>query len=323
MEKIVQYRILVTGGAGFIGSNIVEKLLVMNCPYVRIVDNLSTGFIDNISKLIKYNSDRVEFMYGDISDLEVCRKAVKDIDVICHQAALGSVPRSFENPLASHKSNVDGTFNMLLAAKEAGIKRFVYASSSSVYGDNKESPKREDTIGNQMSPYAVTKHIDELYANIFSRSFGMECIGLRYFNVFGPKQNPSGAYAAVIPKFILELLNNEKPTINGDGSFSRDFTYIDNVVQANILAMTTENNECFGQAINIGLNNHITISELYSLIKDSLNSFMEPNYGKMRTGDVPHSHADVTKAKTLLNYDPRVTFEVGITRTVDWFNEHS
>ena len=230
--------ILVTGGAGFVGSNIVEYLLKNNVKCVRILDNLSTGNKNNIQPFLdKY--DNIEFLWGDITNLETCRKAVNNIDIICHQAALGSVPRSMNDPLSSHNSNVNGFFNILLAAKENNIKRIVYASSSSVYGDHPVLPKVEQNIGKQLSPYAITKYIDELYGNIFTKCYGMECIGLRYFNIFGPRQDPNGAYAAVIPKFISSMKKNIRPIINGDGNYSRDFTYIDNAVQVNILALTT------------------------------------------------------------------------------------
>lgn len=319
MERVKDLRVLVTGGAGFIGSNIVEQLLKMDCDYVRILDNLSTGKMSNVEELLKEYEGRVEFWHGDLTDLEICRRAVMGVDVVCHQGALGSVPRSINNPLSSHKNNVDGTFNMLLACQERGIKRFVYASSSSIYGDDPNLPKREELTGKVMSPYAATKKIDEIYAGIFSHTYDMECIGLRYFNVFGPRQDPNGAYAAVIPKFTLELLKGGEPTINGDGSFSRDFTYIDNVVQANLLALTTTNDKCFGEAFNVGINGQVTINELYQKIASCLGVLTKPKYGNVRVGDVPHSNADINKAESLLGYDPKVSFEDGIRRTVEWF----
>ena len=325
MEKFSELKdknILVTGGAGFIGSNIVERLLSIGCRSVRVLDNLSTGKMSNIQDQLDMYPGQLEFQHGDISDLEVCRRAVSGIDIVCHQAALGSVPRSIENPLASHKSNVDGIFNMLLACKELGIKRFVYASSSSVYGDDPNLPKTEDCIGRQLSPYAVTKHIDELYSRIFTHTYGMECIGLRYFNVFGPKQDPNGAYAAVIPKFILTLLRGGKVTINGDGSYSRDFTYIDNVVQANLLGLSTSNPDCFGEVFNIGLNSKITIEELYRAIGATIGITKDPIYGNVRKGDIPHSNASIDKAKKFLNYYPQTSFEDGLERTVNWFKNH-
>ena len=308
--------ILVTGGAGFIGSNIVEELLKYNIKFVRILDNLSTGKMANIEFLLKkYNN--VEFMYGDISNLEICRKALKNIDTICHQAAIGSVPRSIEDPLIYHSTNTTGFFNILYAAKEFGIKRIVYASSSSVYGDDTNLPKKENRIGNVLSPYATTKKIDEIYANIFTKCYNMECIGLRYFNIFGPRQDPNGHYAAVIPKFIKLLKEGKKPIINGDGSFSRDFTYVDNAVQSNLLALTTENKECFGEAFNIGAGGQVSLLELIKVLKKALKTDIEPNFGQNRSGDIPHSNAYITKAKKLLNYEVLVDFNMGINKLIN------
>ena len=310
--------VLVTGGAGFIGSNIVQYLLESGVKSVRVLDNLSTGKMNNIQDLLN-NHNNFEFMYGDISNLETCRRAVKDIDVTCHQAALGSVPRSVSDPLSSHNTNVNGFFNILLACKEKGIKRLVYASSSSVYGDEGTLPKREDRTGNVLSPYAATKSIDEIYANVFTRTYNMECIGMRYFNVFGPRQDPKGAYAAVIPKFIDLMKNGKQPTINGDGSYSRDFTFIDNVVQANILALTTENKYCFGQAFNIGAGGRFSILHLFNVLKESINFEKDVIFGNNRAGDIPHSNADISKARELLGYNPKVSFERGIKLTLDYF----
>jgi UDP-N-acetylglucosamine 4-epimerase len=311
--------ILITGGAGFIGSNIVEYLLKNNVKFVRILDNLSTGKKSNIDFLLKKYSN-LEFMYGDISNLETCRLAVKDIDIICHQAALGSVPRSVNDPLLSHISNVNGFLNILLAAKEVGIKRLVYASSSSVYGNNQQLPKVEENVGEVLSPYAATKKIDEIYGGVFTKCYGMECIGLRYFNVFGPRQDPNGAYAAVIPKFIQLMKDCKIPEINGDGTFSRDFTYIDNVVQANVLAMFTTNKEAFGQAINIGAGGQTSILDLFNIIKQTLNLNIEPIFKDIRKGDVPHSNADITKANNILRYEPKILFDEGIIKTIEYFN---
>ena len=310
--------ILVTGGCGFIGSNIVEYLLKHNVKSVRILDNLSTGFIDNINPLLN-EFDNLSYMYGDISNIETCRKAMKNMDVVCHQAALGSVPRSIDDPLSSHISNVNGFLNILISAKENGIKRIVYASSSSVYGDHKSLPKVEEKIGSVLSPYAATKKIDEIYANVFSKCYGLECIGLRYFNVFGPRQNPNGAYAAVIPKFIYSLMNDKQPTINGSGNYSRDFTYIDNVVQANILALTTENENAFGEVFNIGAGGRVTIIELFNTIKEELGVDIFPIYGPLREGDIPHSNASIDKANRMLRYFPTIKFNEGIKNTVDYF----
>ena len=307
--------ILVTGGAGFIGSNIVEQLLNNGVRFIRILDNLKTGKIDNIQFLLdKYSN--LEFMYGDISNLEDCRKAVRNIDVITHQAALGSVPRSIEDPLSSHISNVNGFLNILISAKEEGIKRIVYASSSSVYGDHPVLPKVEEYTGNVLSPYAATKAIDEIYAGVFTKCYNMECIGLRYFNVFGPRQDPNGAYAAVIPKFLNLMQQGIQPVINGDGSFSRDFTYIENVVQANIKALFIDNNKCYGEAFNIGAGGRFSLIELFNILKKELKLDMNPIFGPNRPGDIPHSNADITKAKNMLGYDPKINFETGIIKYV-------
>ena len=256
-------KLLITGGCGFIGSNITEYFLENNLfESITIVDNLSTGFIKNIQNLInKYQN--LKFIEGNVQDIEVCRSITKNIDAICHQAATGSVPKSINDPFFYHKNNVDGFFNLLIAAKENGCKRFVYASSSSVYGDSESLPKIEDKTGNVLSPYAATKKINEIYANVFHKCYGIEIIGLRYFNVFGEKQNPNGEYAAVIPKFIDSVKNGKSPMIFGDGSFSRDFTYVKNVVRANYLALTTTNQECFGEIFNIGAGGRITINEIF------------------------------------------------------------
>ena len=310
--------ILVTGGCGFIGSNIVEYLLKNNVKSVRILDNLSTGFIDNINSLLE-EFDNLSYIHGDISNLDTCRKAMTNIDVVCHQAALGSVPRSIDDPLSSHISNVNGFLNILISARENGIKRIVYASSSSVYGDHKSLPKVEEKIGTVLSPYAATKKIDEIYANVFSRCYGLECIGLRYFNVFGPRQNPNGAYAAVIPKFINLLMDGKQPTINGSGNYSRDFTYIDNVVQANILALTTKNENAFGEVFNIGAGGRFTIIELFNTIKEEIGIDIFPIYGPLRDGDIPHSNASIDKANRILKYFPTIKFNEGIKKTVDYF----
>jgi UDP-N-acetylglucosamine/UDP-N-acetylgalactosamine 4-epimerase len=308
--------VLVTGGAGFIGSNIVETLLTNGVKFVRIMDNLKTGKMENIQFLLnKY--ENVEFFYGDISNLEDCRKAVKNIDVITNQAALGSVPRSVDDPLSSHIANVNGFLNILVAAKEQNIKRVVYASSSSVYGDHPVLPKVEENTGNVLSPYAATKAIDEIYAGVFTRCYNMECIGLRYFNIFGPRQDPNGAYAAVIPKFISLMKSRKQPVINGDGSFSRDFTYVENAVQANILALTTNNEECFGEAFNIGAGGQTSLLELIKVLQKELKTDVEPIFGPNRQGDIPHSNADITKATNMLKYDPKITFEEGMKKYIN------
>jgi nucleoside-diphosphate-sugar epimerase len=308
--------ILVTGGAGFIGSNIVECLLNNGVKFIRILDNLSTGKKSNIEFMLEKYSN-LEFMYGDISNLETCRVAVKEIDIICHQAALGSVPRSILDPLSSHISNVNGFLNILVAAKEVGIKRIVYASSSSVYGDDKTLPKTENNTGKVLSPYAATKAIDEIYGGVFTKCYGMECIGLRYFNIFGPRQDPNGVYAAVIPKFIQLIKQDKSPIINGDGSYSRDFTYVSNAVQANVLGMFTTNSEAFGEAFNIGCGGQYSLNELIDAINNGLNKNIKPIYGELRPGDIPHSNADITKAENMLEYKVLVKFEEGIKKLID------
>jgi UDP-N-acetylglucosamine 4-epimerase len=307
--------ILVTGGSGFIGSNIVEYLLTNGVKKVRILDNLSTGKKSNIEFLLNKYSN-LEFMYGDIANLETCRTAVKGIDIICHQAALGSVPRSVADPLSTHISNVNGFLNILIAAKEVGIKRVVYASSSSVYGDEPTLPKVEENTGNVLSPYAASKAIDEIYAGVFTKCYGMECIGLRYFNIFGPRQDPNGVYAAVIPKFIQLMRNDLRPQINGDGTYSRDFTYVDNAVQANVLAMFVENSNVYGTSFNIGCGGQYSLNFLVNLINKSLGKNIIPEYGELRPGDIPHSNADISKAQNLLGYKVLVDFEEGIDKLI-------
>ena len=253
-------------------------------------------------------------MYGDIANKEDCKLAVKNIHVITNQAALGSVPRSISDPLSSHIANVNGFLNILIAAKEENIKRVVYASSSSIYGDHPDLPKTEEKTGNLLSPYAATKAIDEIYAGVFTRCYGMECIGLRYFNIFGPRQDPHGPYAAVIPKFIDLMKKDENPLINGDGSYSRDFTYVENAVQANILALTTENEKCFGEAFNIGAGGQTTLVELIKEIQENLQTTIEPIFGPLRPGDIPHSNANITKARAMLGYDPKISFKEGMRK---------
>lgn len=313
-------RLLITGGCGFIGSNIAEYFLENNLfDSITIIDNLSTGFIKNIRHLLdKYVN--LSFIESDIQDIQVCRNITKNIDAICHQAATGSVPRSVSDPLFYHENNVDAFFNLLIAAKENGCKRFVYASSSSVYGDNEILPKIEDNTGNVLSPYAATKKINEIYANVFHKCYGMEIIGLRYFNVFGERQNPNGEYAAVIPKFINLVKNGESPTIFGDGSFSRDFTYVKNVVCANYLALTTTNTVCFGQVFNIGAGGRITINEIFYKICGIMGANIIPNYQSNRKGDIPHSNASIGKAQKMLGYVPEIGFEEGLKKTITWFS---
>jgi UDP-N-acetylglucosamine 4-epimerase len=308
--------ILITGGAGFIGSHIVEHC-VNNKLYsiIRVIDNLSTGNKNNIQQYI--DSGEIEFIYGDLCNIEICRKVVQNINCICHQAALGSVSRSIEDPLSSHMSNVNGFLNILIAARENNIKRIVYASSSSVYGDDQNLPKIEYNTGNVLSPYGATKKINEIYSNVFTKCYSLECIGLRYFNVFGPRQNPNGPYAAVIPKFIKLIKQNESPTINGDGTYSRDFTYVDNIVLANMLALNTINKDCFGEVFNIGAGGNYTILELFNTIKNELYSNINVVFSSNRDGDIPHSNADIQKAKELLGYNPITSFKVGIKKIIN------
>jgi len=313
-------KLLITGGCGFIGSNIAEYFLENNLfESITIIDNLSSGFIENIENLLeKYQN--IKFIKADLKDIDVCRNITKNIDAICHQAATGSVPRSINDPFFYHKNNVDGFFNLLIAAKENNCRRFVYASSSSVYGDSESLPKIEHNIGNVLSPYAATKKINEIYANVFNKCYGMEIIGLRYFNVFGEKQNPNGEYAAVIPKFINTIKNGESPIIFGDGSFSRDFTYVKNVVHANYLALTTTNPECFGEVFNIGAGGRITINELFYKICGIMGKNIVPNYKLKRKGDISHSNASIDKAQFMLGYVPNIEFEEGLRRTIVWFS---
>jgi len=314
-------KLLITGGCGFIGSNIAEYFLENNLfESITIVDNLSSGFIENIKNLLeKYQN--LKFIEADLKDIDVCRNITKNIDAICHQAATGSVPRSINNPFFYHKNNVDGFFNLLIASKENGCRRFVYASSSSVYGDSESLPKIENNTGNVLSPYAATKKINEIYANVFHKCYGIEIIGLRYFNVFGERQNPNGEYAAVIPKFINLVKNGESPTIFGDGSFSRDFTYVTNVVHANYLALTTTNQKCFGEVFNIGAGGRITINDIFYKICGIIGANITPNYHPNRKGDIPHSNASIDKAQKMLGYVPEIGFEEGLQRTILWFSK--
>lgn len=309
-------RVLLTGGAGFIGSNIAEYLLNKGY-FVRVIDNLSTGNKDNIKEFL--DNPNFEFIYGDISNLEFCRKVMKTMNAVCHQAALGSVPRSINDPLSSHISNVNGFLNILISMVENKVKRIVYASSSSVYGDEPKLPKKEDKTGNVLSPYAATKAIDEIYAGVFNKCYGLETIGLRYFNIFGPKQDPKGAYAAVIPKFIQLMKEGKEPVINGDGTYSRDFTYVDNAVFANFQGLTTLNWKCYGEAFNIGAGGQTTIMDLFLTIKNHVGYEGDVKLGELRKGDVPHSNADISKAKEFLKYRVLIDFNQGIENTVGYF----
>lgn len=312
--------VLVTGGAGFIGSNLVAKLLQdKRIKLVRVLDSLVTGSLDNIKEFTTHPT--FEFMEGDIRDYSTCEKACDNIDLISHQAGLGSVPRSIKDPHTTNDVNITGTLNIFLAAKEKKIKRIVYAASSSTYGDHPGLPKTEDKIGQPLSPYAVTKYVNELYANVFARIYDMELIGLRYFNIFGPKQNPDGPYAAVIPLFIQGLLENKSPIINGDGSHSRDFTYIDNAVQANILSLFTENKNAINQAYNIACGEQTSLNQLYDVLKKISGSNVNARYGPERLGDVKHSLADTSKAKKLLGYKVEVDVKEGLEKTFYWYRK--
>jgi len=311
-------RVLVTGGAGFIGSNIVECLLAdQNIKHVRVLDNLATGSTDNVSEF--YSSPKFEFIQADIRDYAACLNACDDIDLVSHQAALGSVPRSIDDPLTTNEVNITGTLNVFTAAREKKVKRIVYAASSSTYGDHPALPKVENEIGKPLSPYAVTKYVNELYADVFARLYKMELIGLRYFNVFGPKQNPKGPYAAVIPLFVESLLDDQPPVINGDGKTSRDFTFVANVVQANIRSLFTGNRKAINQVYNIGFGQQTSLLQLAELLKKVAGSGIDPMHRPERAGDVKHSLADISKAKTLLGYDPAVSVEEGLRRTWEWY----
>ena len=313
--QIKNSRVLVTGGAGFIGSNLCENLLTYNNEVICL-DNFSTGYRHNIEDLLL--NPKFTLIEGDICDLDVCQDACRSIDFVLHQAALGSVPRSINDPVATNEVNISGFLNMLVAARDNKVKRFVYAASSSTYGDSQEMPKVENVIGKPLSPYAVTKYVNELYAHVFNINYGVECIGLRYFNVFGPKQDPNGAYAAVIPKFVDLLIRHESPVINGDGTYSRDFTYIENVIQMNHRAATTENQDAIGEVFNTAAGEQISLLEMTTMIKSQLSetdseiSRVEIKFGPNRLGDIPHSLASITKASRMLNYKPSHTFEQGI-----------
>ena len=312
-------RFLVTGGAGFIGSNIVEYLLKHGAGHVRVLDNLATGFKENLEPY--RNNPSFEFFKGDISDPETCMKACENIDFVSHQAALGSVPRSIKDPQATNMANITGFLNMLVAAKESGAKRFVYASSSSVYGDSPQLPKTENQIGNPLSPYAVTKRVDELYADVFAKTYNMEILGLRYFNIFGPRQSPDGPYAAAIPLFMFAVLNNKSPYINGDGEQSRDFTFVENAVEANIKSLFCPIDKCNGEVFNIAVGERTTVNELFQHIKDFAGSDLPPIYRDERPGDVKHSLADISKAVDNLAYSPSVKIGEGLRITFSWFKQ--
>jgi UDP-N-acetylglucosamine/UDP-N-acetylgalactosamine 4-epimerase len=314
-------RILITGGAGFIGSNLTEYLVSLaEVEKVRVLDNLSTGSLKNLENLA--NNPKFEFIEGDIRNYDTCLKACTGMDLVSHQAALGSVPRSINDPLTTNEVNITGTLNIFTAAKEHKIKRVVYAASSSTYGDHPGLPKVEDKIGNPLSPYAVTKYVNELYAKVYASTYDMELIGLRYFNVFGPRQNPQGPYAAVIPLFIRAVLNNEPPVINGDGEHSRDFTFVGNAVDANVRALTSGNPEAVNQVYNIAFGERTTLNEVFEMIKGVAGSDLAPLYGPERKGDVKHSLADISKAKALLGYQPLISVREGLKTAFEWYREH-
>lgn len=324
-NKLNNKNILVTGGAGFIGSNLCEELISLGAN-VTCLDNFSTGFRENLEAI--KNHPNYKLIEGDIRNLEDCKTACENQDFVLHEAALGSVPRSINDPITSNDVNVGGFLNMLVAARDANVKRFVYAASSSTYGDSESLPKVEDVIGKPLSPYAITKYVNELYADVFKRTYDFDTIGLRYFNVFGRKQNPNGAYAAVIPKFVMQFMNHESPVINGGGEYSRDFTYIDNVILMNLLALTSENPESQNQVYNTAFGERTTLNDLVKYLKEYLSEFdpkiadVEIIYGDYRKGDVPHSLASIDKAKNLLNYNPQFSMKNGLKEAVKWYWEN-
>lgn len=321
-EELIGLKILVTGGAGFIGSNLCEFLLKKGC-LVTCLDNLSTGNISNIKDF--YHNKNFKFIEGDICDLKTCINATKDIQFVLHQAALGSVPRSIEDPIKTNEANISGFINMIFACKENNIERFIFASSSSVYGTSKNSPKIEDIIGEPLSPYSITKFVNELYAKNFSKLYKIDFIGLRYFNVFGKRQDPDGSYAAVIPKFIKKIIKGESPVINGDGTYSRDFTFIDNVIQMNILAILTKNKKALNQIYNTAYGDSTTLNDLVRILKKYLSDYNKnikniiPIHGPERTGDIPHSLSSIVKGINLLGYNPKYNLEEGIKKSVKWY----
>ncbi len=316
-KDITQNSFLVTGGAGFIGSHIVEYLLKYGAKKVRVLDNLLTGRKENVD-LFRSNPN-YEFIEGDICNINECRKACEGMDYLLHQAALGSVPRSVKDPVTTNHINCDGFLNMLLAARDAGIKRIVYASSSSVYGDHPGLPKVEEKIGKQLSPYAVSKYSNELYAHVFGLNYGMKIIGLRYFNIFGPRQDPNGQYAAVIPKFIAQLKKGVAPTIHGDGKQTRDFTFVENAVQANIRAILTNNELAYGEVFNIAVGDQHTLLDMFHFLQSILKTNISPVHIERRAGDIPQSQANTAKAERMLGYKPQITFKKGLEMTVDSF----
>lgn len=322
MKKDIETSILITGGAGFIGSNLCEYFLDKGYKIICL-DNFSTGHKHNIQDFLNHKNFRL--IEGDIRDLETCKKATQNVDYVLHQAALGSVPRSINDPITTNEVNISGFLNMLVASRDAKVKRFVYAASSSTYGDSEGLPKVEDVIGKPLSPYAITKYVNELYAEIFSKTYGLETIGLRYFNVFGRKQDPKGGYAAVIPKFVMQLMNYQSPIINGDGNHSRDFTYIDNVIQMNELAIKTTNVNAVNTVYNTAFGERNTLNDLVSILKNLLSKYdpkianVPVEYGANRAGDIPHSLASIDKAKKILNYNPKFSLHDGLKEAVSWY----
>lgn len=325
LAQLKNCKVLVTGGAGFIGSNLCE-FLIENEAIVYCLDNLSTGSKENLEDF--FSSPNFHFIEGDICKYDHCVKAVANVEYVLHQAALGSVPRSIENPLRTNEVNIGGFLNMLLASQKIGVKHFVYAASSSTYGDSKTLPKLEDAIGKPLSPYAITKYVNELYADVFHKTYGIDCTGLRYFNVFGRRQDPEGAYAAVIPKFVIQLLNHESITINGDGSFSRDFTYIDNVIEMNIRAMLTNRSDARNKVYNVACGDRTDLLTLAETIKKGLSKFdskiaqIEIKFGPERKGDVPHSQASIERAKEFLGYNPQYNLTKGLNTALKWYWEN-
>jgi UDP-N-acetylglucosamine 4-epimerase len=325
MKKEVKNRILITGGAGFIGSNLCHYFLSKGHQVVCL-DNFATGHRYNLNDFI--NNKNFRLIEGDIRKLEDCHQAVKEVDIVLHQAALGSVPRSINDPITTNEVNVSGFLNMLIASRDAEVKRFVYAASSSTYGDSEGLPKVEEVVGKPLSPYAITKYVNELYADIFSSTYGLQTIGLRYFNVFGRKQDPNGTYAAVIPKFVMQLMQLESPKINGDGNHSRDFTYIDNVIQMNELAMSTKDPNAINTVYNTAYGDQNTLNNLVGYLKYYLTLYnpkiadVEIIYGANRAGDIPHSLASIEKAKLLLGYNPKFSLSEGLKEAVEWYWEN-
>ncbi len=319
-KDISKFTFLVSGGAGFIGSNLVEYLLKYNAGKVKVLDNLATGFEQNLEPF--KSAANFEFIKGDICTIEDCNKAMQGVDFVFHQAALGSVPRSIENPIATNNANVNGFLNMLIAARDANVKRLVYASSSSVYGDSQALPKVEAVIGKPLSPYAVSKLVNEQYADIFAKTYGMEIVGLRYFNIFGPRQNPKGAYAAAIPLFMDALMKNQSPFINGDGDQTRDFTFVENAVQANVKAMFAEDKAVSPEVFNIAVGERVSVKQLYELLRGIAGSTVLATHREERAGDVRNSLADISKAVAKLDFKPTVRCEEGLKITFEWFKNN-